>query len=189
MTCIVGIVDGNSVHMGADSAGVAGTSLSIRADPKIFKKGSMVIGCTSSYRMIQLIRFKLVLPSSCEGLEGADLFEYMCTVFVDAIRVTFRDGGYLRKEHEVETGGNFLVGVGGRLFSVEEDYQVSERAYNFDAIGSGRDAALGSLWSTRYGTAASRIEDALNAAEAFCTGVRGPFVYASQEPPVDDVPF
>jgi hypothetical protein len=36
MTCIVGLVDKGDVYIGGDSAGVAGLSLSIRADEKVF---------------------------------------------------------------------------------------------------------------------------------------------------------
>lgn len=52
MTCIVGYaVDGN-VYMGGDSAGVGeGYSLQIRAEEKVFLKGSMIFGFTTSFRI------------------------------------------------------------------------------------------------------------------------------------------
>lgn len=36
MTCIVGLKHENSVWIGGDSAGVAGLSVTIRKDPKVF---------------------------------------------------------------------------------------------------------------------------------------------------------
>ena len=36
MTCIVGLIDGSNVYIGADSAGVAGYGLTIMADEKVF---------------------------------------------------------------------------------------------------------------------------------------------------------
>ena len=40
MTCIVGIADGAKVWIGGDSAGVAGWSLTVRADEKVFAVGT-----------------------------------------------------------------------------------------------------------------------------------------------------
>lgn len=38
MTCIAAITDGKTVWVGGDSAGVAGSSLEIRADEKVFTR-------------------------------------------------------------------------------------------------------------------------------------------------------
>lgn len=39
MTCIVGVVEGHTVWMGGDSAGVGGYALTVRADQKVFRNG------------------------------------------------------------------------------------------------------------------------------------------------------
>jgi hypothetical protein len=41
-------------------------------------------------------------------------------------KVYIGGGGYAEKDKEAEKGGCFLVGVGGRLFQIESDYQVAE---------------------------------------------------------------
>ena len=64
MTCIVGIVDklNNNVIMGADSAASSASIIVSRKDVKMFRKGDFIIGCTTSYRMIQLLQYSLQLP-------------------------------------------------------------------------------------------------------------------------------
>lgn len=47
MTCIVGIEHGGRVHLGADSAGSTGWTLTVRADEKVFKVGPFVMGFTT----------------------------------------------------------------------------------------------------------------------------------------------
>src|SRR5690242_15173484 len=85
MTCIVGLVaaDGR-VHLGGDSAGIAGYDLTVRKDPKVFRVGEFAVGFTSSFRMGQLLRFAFTPPP----IEG-DLDAYMVTTFVNALRDCF----------------------------------------------------------------------------------------------------
>lgn len=62
MTCIVGLVDKGSIYMGGDSAGVAGLSVTTRADEKVFLNGPFIMGFTTSFRMGQILRYKFVPP-------------------------------------------------------------------------------------------------------------------------------
>ncbi|HZK68569.1 MAG TPA: hypothetical protein VFC36_03120, partial [Paludibacter sp.] len=121
MTCIVGMVDKNSnrVIIGGDSASSGGSNVFIRKDPKVFKNGEFLIGCTTSFRMIQLLRFSLSLPEVTK-----DIYEYMCTDFINEVRKCFKDGGYLQKyTNGDEKGGSFLVAYKNRLFKIEDDFQ------------------------------------------------------------------
>lgn len=176
MTCIVGILDkeANNVVIGGDSAATAGTSIAIRKDKKVFRKGDFVIGCTSSYRMIQLLMFSLQLPDVSK-----DIFEYMCTDFVDAVRKCFNDGGYMKKRTlGDEQGGTFLVAYKDRLFKICDDFQVCENLNGIDAIGCGDDFALGALMILDKQDISSEQKalEALEAAAFFSSAVSGPFV-------------
>lgn len=51
MTCIVGLEHNGRVYIGADSAGVSGWDLTVRADKKVFRNGSFLFGFTDSFRM------------------------------------------------------------------------------------------------------------------------------------------
>jgi len=179
MTAIVGLVQQERIYIGGDSAGVAWPHLTVRADSKVFRNGPYLFGFTTSFRMGQLIRHSLQPPEP--PATGTDLERFMATAFVDALRACLKDGGWARKDDEREEGGTFLVGVAGRLFMVEEDYQVGEPADRYAAVGSGAAVALGALYATAGGRTAPRrrVETALAAAERFSAGVRGPFVVLS----------
>jgi ATP-dependent protease HslVU (ClpYQ) peptidase subunit len=182
MTCIVALRDAGIVHMGADSAGVAGYSIHSRVDPKIYMVGPFMFGFTSSFRMGQLLGHAFVPP---DRDPRHSIEKFMSTTFIDAVRTCLKNGGYAAKENEVESGGNFLVAYAGRIFNVASDYQVGESHQPFDAVGCGADIALGSLHTSercdRKQTAKDRIRFALMAAETFSCGVRGPFVITQSE--------
>jgi hypothetical protein len=182
MTAVAGIISGSTVWLGADSAGVSGYDLHIRADPKVFVTGPYVMGFTDSFRMGQLLRYRLKPPEP----DGDDLMAFMCTSFTDAVRDCLKDGGWGLKNDGRESGGMFLVGVSGRLFRVEPDYQVAERADRFTACGCGEDYVLGALHAMGEGgrSPEMRLRAALAAAERFSTGVAGPFtIVRTPEPP------
>lgn len=180
MTAIVGLIQDGTVHIGGDSAGVGGYSLTVRADAKVFSNGPYVMGFTSSFRMGQLLRYALKAPEPDGDLEG-----FMATTFIDAVRGCLREGGWMKKENEREDGGTFLVGVHGRLFRIGDDFQVGEAADGYAAVGCGYELALGALYATARSRMAPqrRLRLALEAAERFSAGVRGPFVYLSAVAP------
>lgn len=172
MTCIAAFVQDGSVWMGADSAGVGGYDLTVRADQKIFRNGDMLFGFTSSFRMGQLLRHALTVPDHDPRI---DVEKYLSTTFIDAVRACLKERGWASKSNERESGGTFLIGYRGRLFQVEDDYQVGIAIDGFDACGCGGQIAKGALYASTHLKAAERIETALKAAERFSAGVRGPF--------------
>ena len=181
MTCIVGLVDKEGhVHIGADSAGVRGLDIRERVDPKVFKVGKFIIGCTTSFRMIQILRFHFTPPKKNKG---QDIYEYMCTDFVRAVRKAFEENGFKKNRTDGEDmGGCFLVGYKSRLFLIDSDFQVGESSPAFESIGCGEAYALGSLHATQgYGDAKKRVLMALSAAAEFSGGVLPPFRLISYE--------
>ena len=171
MTCIVGLVHKGHVTIGGDSAAISNLDIISRKDPKVFHIGEFIIGFTSSFRMGQLIGYVFVPPP----IPDTGLMGYMVGPFVDALRKCLKDGGYASKQNEVESGGVFLVGVRGRLFLIDCDYQVGESHDDLSAAGCGRDYALGSLHATPHMSPKKRVRLALEAAEEFSAGVCGPF--------------
>lgn len=171
MTCIAGLIDGDQVYIGGDSAGVAGYDLTVRADPKVFKNGSFLFGFTSSFRMGQLLRFKFKPPYH---KPETSIEEYIMTDFIDAVRQCLKEGGYATINNNEETAGAFLVGYRGNIFMIDSDYQVGISLDKFAAVGCGAAYALGSLNSTSD-KPEDRIYKALETAERFSAGVRGPF--------------
>jgi ATP-dependent protease HslVU (ClpYQ) peptidase subunit len=171
VTCIVAVSDGKRVIIGGDSAGVSGWDMTVRADEKVFRVGHMVMGFTSSFRMGQLLRYKLHVPDHPDGMED---HRYLATHFIDAVRQCMRDGGYAKTESGREEGGIFLVGYRGSVWKIDSDFQVGRSVAGFDAVGCGADYALGAMAAMR-GRPTVRVLRALEIAAQFSAGVRGPF--------------
>ena len=173
MTCIAGLVDDGAVYIGADSAGRNGYDLTVRADRKVFVNNGFLIGFTSSFRMGQLLQYAFKPPKYHP--DEKDLYEFMVTDFIDAVRACLKAGGYAQIDNGEESGGTFLVGYRGRLFRVAGDYQVGESVCAYAACGCGESFAMGSLFTSGGETPGERILIALHAAEEFSAGVKGPF--------------
>ena len=175
MTCIVGLVHEEKVYIGGDSAGVAGYCLMLRADQKVFTNGPFAMGFTTSFRMGQLLRHAF-RPPDHDPREADEKF--MAVTFVNEVRKCLKEGGWAAEDNKRESGGTFLVGYSGRLYRVENDYQVGETPHGFDAVGCGAELALGALHvldgTNDLGPRAKLIV-ALSAACRFSAGVAEPF--------------
>lgn len=171
MTCVVAVLDKKYLYMGGDSAFTAGWyDLDVFQAEKVFMRGEAMIGVAGSPRAANLLRYTFEFPPP-----SRDLMAYMATDFVNSVRECFKAGGYAAKENEVEGHtSNMLIGIRGRLFKYDFDYQVQE-VKDYTAIGSGERVALGALFATRGKPALTRIKTALLAAEQFNAAVRGPF--------------
>ncbi|RKH05085.1 hypothetical protein [Corallococcus carmarthensis] len=174
MTCIAGVVHQGRVYVGGDSAGSNSWQLVVRKDAKVFRNGPYVLGFTTSFRMGQVLRHAFRPPPPPRRTSALERF--MVVDFVDALRATLKDAGFAHQENGQERGGHFLVGVCGRLFTVEDDYQVGESRDSFAAVGCGADVARGALFATKGAKPVERVRTALRAAERFNNGVRGPFL-------------
>jgi len=183
MTCIVGYVHKDEVHIGGDSAGVdGGFRIQIRKDPKVFKQGPFIMGFTSSFRMGQILmssKFEITKQKK----DQSD-YDYMITEFVDAARECFKKGGYLQKYDEGdEKGGTFLVGYKGVLYYIEDDFQVGISEENYGACGCGSELAKGALFALKETEilyqAQKKITIALDSASRFSAGVAPPYNFVS----------
>lgn len=183
MTCIVGYLDRKNgcTWIGGDSLGSNGFTKEIIALGKVFKcrsHKSVVIGSTTSYRHIDLLRYSENLFPEIDAIHGAAIdHQYMVKEFVPRLVELFGTG--VKDKEELERGGNLVVGAGDRLFEIQCDYSVIQPSEDFCAVGSGEIAALGSLFTTKSIKDMSipdRILKALEAAEHVCVGVKRPFI-------------
>lgn len=135
MTCIAGLIDCKGVgHIASDSLGSNGHTKGIYKNSKIFKKGGLLIGYTSSYRMGQLLEHHLSLPPR---KVDQTIESYMYVDFVSAVRQLLKDHGYLKIDGNRESIGTFLIITEGRIFMMEDNMALLESADGFDACGSG----------------------------------------------------
>ncbi len=193
MTAIVGVKTPHGVYIGGDSATTNDSGLqTILASSKVFavsnRETRMLLGCTTSCRMMQLLHYELQIPAYEDGM---DVEQYLVTKFVNAVRDCLKSGGFAKKEDEREEGGNFLIGFAGRLFEMQSDYQISEPTNGYEAVGSGAKFALGALYVTSHLAPEQRIEQALQAAAYHNVYVRPPYVihYLSLESKQMEVPL
>lgn len=178
MTCIVAVADKDKVYMGADTYGSSYSSGTYVDNPKCFINGEFLIGCTSTFRIIDLLRYALSVPKVHPEFQN-DPDKYMRTVFIDSVRRCFKDNGCLSIEGGVEHGGNFLVGYRGKIYEVQGDFSILNVPDYGASVGSGENAARGSLFTTKdmkQLKPKERVLKALESAVAVVPSVRGPFV-------------
>lgn len=175
MTCVAGIAERGKVWLGADSAAIYDNEVDIRSTPKVFVRGAFIVGVSDSWRIINLLAHTFNPP---ERGKKRSVIRYLCTEFVTALRDCLKDNGCLCRTRGVDTmQAQVLIGYQGRLFDVDEDFQVGEPRKPYLAIGAGAAYALGSLHTTNTLDVKpeERLGLALSAAEAFSTAVAKPF--------------
>jgi len=75
--------------------------------------------------------------------------------------------------------------VAGEIFAIHGDYHVARPAKPYAAFGVGAPVALGALYALETVPGLplrQRVTLALEASEAHCSGVRGPFTFVELPP-------
>jgi hypothetical protein len=184
MTCIVGLAHGGDVYIGSDSLGSGNGVKQVYCTPKllvldVFEKKelsltkiSMGIGYTTSYRMGDILRYNFT-PPPIESDEDEN--EYLVKDFIPELIKCFDEHSFAKTKEGNKSGGNFLVGLRGRLFHVQEDFSVLEPSCDYTAVGSGQEFAMGAMFA--YANSASKPETcvigSIRAAIKFSTTVGG----------------
>lgn len=173
MTCVAALITDGVVYMGADSAGTdCWNGQRVLNTPKLFRVGNALLGCAGSIRVAQALRF----ASPPGEHKRMPLEKYLNTVFVDWMRDALLRGGVAEKKDNVEGADSaVLVGIKGHVFTVEEDFNVTENLQPYSAVGSGAQVAMGALFARKEGSPRARILTALKAAAAFDSTCRPPF--------------
>jgi len=165
MTCIIGLVHNDKVYIGGDSAGISGSNLTIRADPKVFRNGPFLIGFAGSFRVGQLLHYALKAPIHPDGMGD---YEYMVVEFIKTVRTMLKDNGF-------DNGPCFLCGYKNQLYSVDSDFQVGLPLYRIAAVGCGGNIALGAVHALAGWEPEDKIKRALEISAELNTGVAPPF--------------
>lgn len=172
MTIVVGIEHEGSVYLGCDSQGSAGWEKIDRKDPKVFTAHGIGYGFTSSYRMGQILRFHSTEVLS--SIRKSDPYRYVVTCLVPMYREILGEHGYKTTKDGEERGGTFLIAVDGHLYTIENDFQVSESSADYAAVGCGFAYALGHLYATQINVAPEdRLLQSIAAAVNFSNGCGG----------------
>jgi hypothetical protein len=179
MTCIVAATNGTKVFMAADSCAVDETSISSRKTPKIFIKGSFLLGYCQSFRLGQIAQYAFD-PPALPTIKLTDdvLTGYMVKNFVPALKKCLEENNFPYHDDDKDDW-EIIIGIKGRIFVVENDWQVGLDIHNYWASGAGAHIALGALFACEDMEPNARLMVALNAAKEFSPFVREPFNFLS----------
>lgn len=177
MTCIVGIEHEGAVWVGGDACAIADDrDFCLSSSPKVFIKGRMIFGFSGGFREHHVLQYRLQIPEHPTGMACE---EYLCTLFVDAVRDSCRSAGIMIVREGVEqlNDAAVIIGYMGKLRVLESTFGLVHNIRGYEAIGCGSKYARGALCVTRSGGLAPtvRIQQALEAAEEHNAGVMGPF--------------
>lgn len=156
MTCIIVYTTGKESFICGDKmASDDNTKFNVTA-PKIFEKKFitetentktegveevLTIGCTTSFRMTQLLEYNLKLPVN----DCTNFAEYLITKVIPEIRKLFKDEWGSKSDYQDVGGGDFIILINHRIFHVYDDFAVLESTDNVAACGSGAYHATGAM--------------------------------------------
>jgi ATP-dependent protease HslVU (ClpYQ) peptidase subunit len=182
MTCVGGIEDRRTVILGADSAAAAGDEIYTLDLPKVFARGAYLFGYCGSYRIGQILRYRVELP---EPPIAGELEPFFIRELIPAIRhAVEKDGAAGPGRAFLGEKTTILMGCRAQLWCIMSDLTVVP-AGPFAAIGSGRlraYAALHALQAVAIEPAQRRLKLALEASAAFTSSVRPPWVFIRSTP-------
>ncbi len=178
MTCVVGETDGRTIILGADSAAGSGDEIYTIDLPKVFARGGFLFGYCGSYRIGQILRYRVELPEPPSG----DLEPFLVRELIPALRrAVIEEGAAGEGNAFLGEKTALLIGCQGELWTIARDLTAVPEA-DFAAIGSGRLRAYAALYALRTAgvePSRRRLEVALQAAAAFTSTVRPPWHFVS----------
>ena len=183
MTAIVGVADGRTVWMGADSYAGNGYALQMRGSKIIRRQlpdGSPILFGVAGEMRAMLLLDLMTLP---ERDPKMDAIHYVGLELVNAMRVEFAAAGFATTAdgREAASQTQMLVGYDGRLFGMWNDYTLVDPAPQYLAMGSGMYTALGALAVTEGIEPIRRLEMVLDATARHDSYVRRPFTFQTAE--------
>lgn len=166
MTILVGITNGEIIHMGADRGASDEESILPLRKPKVNIRGDWIYAHSGSLGTGQLMHC-ITMPD----VEDYDPFIVLRMNIVEELKSAVESFGSDSPEHAAE----FLIGAKGRLFELSTaDWGVAE--VEESALGSGGAFGLGSLYSTKdyKGLPAYRVQTAIESAIHYSPTCLGP---------------
>lgn len=176
MSVVVGIETHNGVWLGADSSFSTDTE-STRLAGKIFKlDNGLAFGFVGNINSMQAIKYSLDIdvPKFKVSTTDEEILEWLVTQLIPTLKQlceTYQVWEWTKKS---ERGLSCLVVVGGRLFTIQEDWAVWRSLEGYAAIGSGSSVSLGSLFSSAEYSADYRCSLAVQAASHHVPTCAGP---------------
>jgi ATP-dependent protease HslVU (ClpYQ) peptidase subunit len=163
MTTLIALVDEatGTAYLACDHQGTSGWVRTRIRTKKYIRLRDVIIGVTGSYRMLQVLEHGLSIPVRDPDTSAYDhLWHYV----VEPARKLLKDYESSESdEGKASTPGEMFLLYDGSAYSICTDYSL-HYVDDFNATGSGREFALGSLDSTDGLPIEQRIEKAMKAA-------------------------
>lgn len=187
MTCVVGVEyeenGERKVLLAADAASTNEYTTQVVRGPKVFRVNELLIGFTTSFRMGQLLQYRLAHHLPNRLYQHLDPMEHIIVNVIPAIMDAMDEGRYLKTEDQRAEAGTYLIGFAGRLFEVSDGFGVCEWEDGYGAIGSGYQIALGAMFAVNppdirkasFGEATKMAYEGLSAAVRFSGSCSRPF--------------
>jgi ATP-dependent protease HslVU (ClpYQ) peptidase subunit len=137
MTCIVGLEHEGRVYLAGDTQGTGGNYKARYTEPKVFMRGSVGFGYTSSYRFGQILEY--ILPEPVVPNDKKDIPKWLIGTLIPDIKKALKDSGY-------DEGGTCLIAVKGTLWELHDDFCVLRPSCGYSAVGSGHEYAKGAMF-------------------------------------------
>ena len=172
MTCIIGLKSGGDVWMGCDSLVNTG-NISLTEGHKFVHGKGMLFGISGDSGIIPILEHVIdsKLSDPPKGSSYRELSLWVYRVFAKQLLIEMKDVGF------PENSFDLLFGFDGKLIRLTDNFAQTFSG-DFYCIGSGAPVAYGSLFTVSKLAelmSESLILLALNAAEEYGVGVRGPF--------------
>jgi ATP-dependent protease HslVU (ClpYQ) peptidase subunit len=173
MTTIVGLCKNGQVILGADSQVTDGdrrnNSLIME---KITNNNGYLIAGSGDSTPCDILQH-IFIPPVPTVAERKNLYKFMITKFVPAMRECLEDNGY-KPDPKEDSGFSMLIAFDGELFDIGDDFSVLLNDTGIYGVGNGSKYAIGAL------SVGATVEEALKVASDNDIYTSGPFQIVKQ---------
>lgn len=183
MTAIVGLVHDGEVWLGGDRSVAAGSMLIPNRQPKVWRSGQMVIGC-SGEQAWWTAWLEELSPDPGGHWRPDDPLRWLSTTCMQSLRQRLTEWGRIGKAADgtEQCDGDALVGIDGQLYEINANgFTVVQCADPVAGIGCGGNLVIGAASALRALDWPDGLDvpwvlrESLEIAERFCAYVRAPF--------------
>jgi ATP-dependent protease HslVU (ClpYQ) peptidase subunit len=173
MTTIVGTCKNGQVILGADSQVTDGDrrNNSLKME-KITNNNGYLIAGSGDATPCDILQH-IFIPPVPTVAERKNLYKFMITKFVPAMRDALEEAGY-KADPKDDSGFSMLIAFDGELFDIGDDFSVLLNDTGIYGVGNGSKYAIGALY------AGATVEKALQIAADNDIYTSGPFQIVKQ---------
>jgi ATP-dependent protease HslVU (ClpYQ) peptidase subunit len=175
MTTIVAVVKNGNVTMGADSQVTDDSRPNMHARmEKITKNNGWLIAGSGDSTPCDIFQH-IFIPPVPNSNERKDLYKFMITKFVPAMREALEENGWKEDDKDPSSGFSMLFAFDGEVFDIGSDFSVLLNSDGIYGVGNGSKIAIGALY------AGASVEKALEIAAINDIYTSGPFQIVRQQ--------